>query len=504
MPRVGTLRRLLSGLRRSVEERLLRAAAQAFRWIKSRPEHARLAALSEREHDARWREDLDSLRLWTRGLERVTRRAERARGLFSPRGGRLPTFEERARLRGFWSSFLDYLVALDGLKFFHSGFPGIPLDARRPAHARSYLIAYAAFLSQYSAGLRLIRLVLGRRAVETLLDEAAPEHGLPAGQYAKLKWNVLHVADVTKLLVGEAYLDLFRDELGRDREARRVLALVRRSLPRVKEHLAGHAVRYFAANAAAIFRSTLFRAWFPVQRGVARWMGEVTVKDRPPLVTRAQAAALARRLRPGDVLVERRNWHLSNVGLPGFWPHAALYVGTPSEISAALGAAFLRRLRRRHPEKLAKFASRPYRVIEAVAEGVTFKTIEDSAGADYVGVLRPRRGAAVAVERAFHYHGRPYDFDFDFESDAALVCSELVYKGYQGAVHLPLVEVAGRRVLPPNEIVRKFDREHGTPRQELDFVCFLDGIEAERRAVPGTLQAFRRSHLRPKWDFLQK
>ncbi len=36
-------------------------------------------------------------------------------------------------------------------------------------------------------------------------------------------------------------------------------------------------------------------------------------------------------MEPGDIIVARQNWYLSNIGLPGFWPHAELYVGTPEE-----------------------------------------------------------------------------------------------------------------------------------------------------------------------------
>ncbi len=40
-------------------------------------------------------------------------------------------------------------------------------------------------------------------------------------------------------------------------------------------------------------------------------------------------------LKPGDMLIERRNWYASNAFLPGFWPHGAMYVGTVQEMKDA-------------------------------------------------------------------------------------------------------------------------------------------------------------------------
>jgi hypothetical protein len=184
-------------------------------------------------------------------------------------------------------------------------------------------------------------------------------------------------------------------------------------------------------------------------------MGDTRVRrGDSALVSPAQIAALPGRLLPGDVLLERREWFLSNLGLPGFWTHAALYVGTPEERRAFFDDAGVRALAREEGqpdgdldallaarEPAAAAASRtpdaaghPPRVLEAISEGVSFTTLEHSAAADSIAVLRPlldRRARAVALLRAFHYAGRPYDFDFDFLTDASLVCSELVYKAYE-------------------------------------------------------------------------
>ena len=91
---------------------------------------------------------------------------------------------------------------------------------------------------------------------------------------------------------------------------------------------------------------------------------------------------------------------------------------------------------------------------------------------------RPRE----AIARAFSHLGKRYDFDFDFFSSDKLVCTELVFRCYDGAVKFPLVEVMGRKTLPPTELVRKFVNERGSASAQLECVCFLDGDERTGRA----------------------
>ena len=205
-------------------------------------------------------------------------------------------------------------------------------------------------------------------------------------------------------------------------------------------------------------------------------------------------------MKPGDIILERRNWFLSNAFLPGFWPHAALYVGRIEDLQR-LGIADDPRLEA-HLEDYLESASdgRDHTVIESVSEGVIFSSLTHSMHADYVAVLRPRlseQEIGEAILRAFRHHGKPYDFEFDFFTADKLVCTELVYRAYEGMLRFDLVRMMGRDTLPALELVRKFGRERGQPGQELDFVLFLDAEPASGGANDATEDEFVASAERP-------
>jgi len=281
-------------------------------------------------------------------------------------------------------------------------------------------------------------------------------------------------------------------------------------------------------NALKIVQKAGDAAWLPVQAGVAEWMGDTRIyRSNRSLISPAQIQQL--KLTPGDVLLVRREWFLSNIGLPGFWPHAALYIGTPEQRrqyfaepgvaawvrSQGAGEDFEKLLETREPAAHAQSLkpqekNHQTRILEAMSEGVSFTALEHCADADSMVVLRPllpKEEKAAALLRAFHYAGRPYDFNFDFATDAELVCTELVFKCYEPSeglrvLRLPLVEMLGRKLLPANEIARQFDSQYGTTEAQFEFVTFLDGYERGRKSMEADVERFRQSWRRPKWHVL--
>lgn len=460
--------------------------------------------------DIEWEKDLSDLTHHRAGLAAVLAYAQSQPTLFPDqalRERRVITREEKEAVWNAWKSFLDYNLALESTERRYSLVP-LPGD---PAQAASFTLGYAAFLAKYRYSLEWIEKLDRDPGFKALLNEPVPEIGLPKGTYDRLKFRFLNAGMATQFAAQSA---LYHGIAAKDSSLTPALQqFIEQDAQVIWGFGRGRGERLTLRNAWNVIQNAGFVAWFPVQMGVANWMGDTKVyRVNRALITPEQIEALRSQLQPGDILLERREWYLSNIGLPGFWPHAALYVGTPAEREAFFKMPELESQLRKdasihYAKSMEAYEGHPPRVLEAISEGVTFTSLEHSAAADTLAVLRPRltkAEVAEALRRAFRYAGRPYDFNFDFTTDSSIVCSELVYKAYEPSslykgIRLDLVTMLGRPVTPPNVMVQQFDRDYGTSRQQFDLVAFLDGREFKARAEPADLAAFRASWRRPKW-----
>lgn len=429
--------------------------------------------------------------------------------------------DRRRDILGLWYPIVDVYLALDHLSEKHMQFFQL---RERPDRKRSFHLARSVFLTQYRVALDMIAILEQNAVVDTILNEPNTALGLPEGVYAQFKYQYLNVVKAGRYAAMEAVSKVYKTPS--DPQLARWGAQDRNVILAAGK---GPGPKMTFKNGMSIVKRLRQRAWFPVQKGVAEWMGHTKVwRPHQYLIRPEQIRSLGRLLEPGDILLERREWYLTNVGIPGFWTHAALYIGDAKQraiLSAepavqkwlqTQGADHLDQLiEKRHPRAYTGLIL-PYKdgrlpkVIEAISPGVTMTSLHYSATCDSLAILRPRLSKpdrAAAVVRAMRYYGRPYDYDFDFGSDSSLVCTELVVKSYlsdntKKGLALPMERLMGHMITPANAFVRQFDHTFGSPKQQLDLVLFLDGREKDRRAVTSDVETFRNSWNRPKWHIL--
>lgn len=419
--------------------------------------------------------------------------------------------DERNEIRMLWREGVMAFVEYELLKEKYRGFHQIDHLAQPELHANAFMLAYMAYVAQYEGCLRIVEMVGDNPFMETLLNE--PGEGIPEDSFHELRLRITHPQVMLRIHAGAAYTQLVQKDVSiesavvADHETRRNAFFKR----------LGKNPDLFVKNPLHILERAAFETLLPVQKSVAVQLSYIRTARRDYLITPEILAEQQPRLRPGDILVQRRNWHMTNIGIPGFWPHTALYIGTPEELAETfsdLGFDPLERLAEVAPQLLEDLHSASEdgfanRVIEAIRPGVVLQSLETSARCDYLGVVRPNLSRAELFESllaAFSHYGKPYDLNFDFTTDNALVCSELIYKAFRRSETIALEPeiINGRLLLPPNRLVEQVIEQLGDEGAPFSFVLFLDALERSNRILEQDVDAFRHSWLRPKWDILQK
>jgi len=173
-------------------------------------------------------------------------------------------------------------------------------------------------------------------------------------------------------------------------------------------------------------------------------------------VTPDVIAQLKPQLREGDVIITRHDDAMSNLFLPGFWPHGALFIGSP-ETREKLGVPEVSG-DFQHSENASEIGE--INILEAKKDGVLLRPIEETLQVDAFVVLRPKlteTQISEALKRGVSHAGKLYDFVFDFATSERLVCTEVVYRSYHGIgpISFKLSTKAGRKCLSAEDFLNQ-------------------------------------------------
>ncbi|MCW1921941.1 YiiX/YebB-like N1pC/P60 family cysteine hydrolase [Luteolibacter arcticus] len=322
------------------------------------------------------------------------------------------------------------------------------------------LPAFAVAFAAACLLLRQARGLAGLAGVNPLLakklDEPSILHGIPRKTFTFLFRATTDPLRLLQFREAAAFYEKHRStivELVSDPELAEAIALLEEEKERIecrKRDIMRRRLAYGWHSFLRRHRS----AWKQSIFGVFEWSGRAISELRQPGVKPAGAPKrvtpelrekILRLARPGDVFVTRHDDAMSNLFLPGHWPHAAFYIGDASQ-RTALGL------------EISEGAGDPVVFLEAKKDGVRFRPATDTLQVDAFVVLRPplpSSDIATSLARGMRHEGKPYDFVFDFRNSDRLVCTEVIYRAYHGAGGLAfsLVESGGRLCLPAEELI---------------------------------------------------
>ncbi len=302
------------------------------------------------------------------------------------------------------------------------------------------------FLLGYAAACLLIRIdrimlfgVAHHSIIQRKLNEAFPEYRIPRKQYTRIFSAFVDQKNVFAIRDAMNYRRRNRHELlllGADPHVGFIaqqLEELESSLNPSKLSYLKHAWSYVSHKWRRRGVVSAKNILAKIMEGVGRTASEF-VEKKNKRVSREVYVSIADFLQPGDVIITRHAKALTNLFIPGFWPHAALYVGRSEQREAGNC------------------------VLEARKDGVRLRPLQDTLSVDAFVVLRPNldpESIGKAIERAFMHEGKMYNFDFDFFNSDRVVCTELVYRSYDGLANLriPLNDRAGRKVLSAEDFL---------------------------------------------------
>jgi len=357
---------------------------------------------------------------------------------------------------GFW--FARFLTARDNLWSVINEVRDVLDDPTRRADSdqklKFFLVGYAAVCLLVRIDRILLFEVADDSIIQRKLNEAFPEYRIPRKQFTRIFSGFVDQSNVLSI----------RDAMQFARKHRRKfvalrsdpdVGLIASQLQELEASLNPSKLSHFKRAWAYLSHKwrrrgvvSMERVFAKVLEGFGRAASEFVELEGKQVTTEVLESIQAFLL-PGDVIITRHAKALTNLFFPGVWPHAALYVGTPSQRAGAKIRA--------EEDKFMRWVD-DICVLEARKDGVLLRPLSETLLVDAFVVIRPKldeEDVTHAIERALLHEGKKYNFDFNFFNSDRVVCTELIYRAYDGIeeIQFPLTDRAGRKTLSAEDLL---------------------------------------------------
>jgi len=358
--------------------------------------------------------------------------AAEERGYFDP--------VEDERLRSTYARYLAIRSALwDIVQENHDASKRVQVDTKNATEQdlHDFAVAFCAAELIVGTGEYLIDLARDRDIVWRKLDEAEIRYGLKRKSFTRIYRQLTSAYRMYGFYRARDIFDTNKSKImsAAPQDIQDILTKI--NLPTATR--GDHLKRYRSFLRHSLKRRHL-SAWKKSLFAIFEIAGSDIADLKIPLVKPPKAqkrvtpdiiSQIKLELKPGDVFVTRHDDAMSNLFLPGFWPHSALWLG-------------------------AKDAD----ILEAKKDGVLFREIEETLQVDSFVVLRPKiksKDLETALRRGRTHEGKLYDFVFDFRTSDRLVCTEVIYRSYHGiaGMNFDLITQAGRHCLTAEELINQ-------------------------------------------------
>jgi len=148
--------------------------------------------------------------------------------------------------------------------------------------------------------------------------------------------------------------------------------------------------------------------FYKIKKAAIKWFGNIQVFKYPSFIMFGHTAYemkgedvrdIINIIQPGDILLRRYNHYLSGLMIPGYYTHAAIYMGNN-------------------------------KVIHMLGDGIDKQDILTFCRCDDVAIIHCNEEqiskAAIKKARDLYVKGVEYDFSFDFSDSTRFSCTEVI------------------------------------------------------------------------------